>query len=118
MSMDILDCSHYTSVYGIDGLKGVGPLDWLYGIKLSYSVPDTGCDLCAKSGGTCGFDVETEGMVCICSNTLNSTRVCAAGTVAGVTGESHAPSVPFIQTFVLLLVALYCLILNGNEVCL
>lgn len=76
MSMNILDCSHYTSVYGVDGLKGVGPLDWLYGIKLSYSVPDTGCDLCAKSGGTCGYDVETQGMVCICSNTLNSTRVC------------------------------------------
>lgn len=117
MSMNILDCSHYTSVYGVDGLKGVGPLDWLYGIKLSYSVPDTGCDLCAKSGGTCGYDVETQGMVCICSNTLNSTRVCAAGSVAGFTGESHALS-PLIQTFVLLLVVVYCLIPNGYVVCL
>lgn len=76
MSMNILDCSHYTSVYNVDSLKGVGPLDWLYGIKLSYSVPDTGCDRCAKTGGTCGFDVETEGMVCICSASNNSTIQC------------------------------------------
>lgn len=76
MSMDILDCTHYTSVYNTDRLEGVGPLDWLYGMKLSFSVPDTGCGRCAKSGGTCGFDVETEMAQCICSITSNSTRDC------------------------------------------
>lgn len=76
MSMNILDCTHYTSVYNTDNLKGVGPLDWLYGMKLSYSVPDSGCERCAKSGGTCGFDVETEGLVCICSAAVNATREC------------------------------------------
>lgn len=76
MSMNILDCTHYTSVYNTDNLKGVGPLDWLYGIKLSFSVPDTGCERCTNSGGTCGFDVETQGMSCICSTTTNSTREC------------------------------------------
>ncbi|XAR56948.1 hypothetical protein NMG60_11024925 [Bertholletia excelsa] len=91
MTMNILDCSHYTTVYDIDNLKGVGPLDWMYGIKLSYSFPDTGCDKCSKSGGTCGFDVETRGMVCICSPTFNSTRVCAEGSAADA-GESHMPS--------------------------
>ncbi|KAK4388345.1 UNVERIFIED_CONTAM: hypothetical protein Sradi_2558500 [Sesamum radiatum] len=76
MSMNILDCTHYTSVYNVDALKGVGPLDWLYGIKLSYSLPDLGCERCAKSGGTCGFDVETQVFVCICSTTTNATRDC------------------------------------------
>ncbi|GFS38452.1 hypothetical protein Acr_00g0057530 [Actinidia rufa] len=81
MSMNILDCSHYTSVYNTDGLKGVGPLDWLYGIKLSYRVPDSGCE---RSGGTCGFDVEPQGMVCICSGTLNSTRECGEFSISTV----------------------------------
>ncbi|GFP81241.1 hypothetical protein PHJA_000267400 [Phtheirospermum japonicum] len=76
MSMDILDCSHYTSVYNVDGLAGVGPLDWMYGIKLTYNLPDLGCERCAKSGGTCGFDVETLGFACICSTTSNATRDC------------------------------------------
>lgn len=77
MSMNILDCTHYTSVYNVDALGGVGPLDWLYGIKLSYSLPDSGCDHCTKSGGTCGFDVETQGFTCICSSTINETRDCS-----------------------------------------
>ncbi|XP_071688397.1 uncharacterized protein [Rutidosis leptorrhynchoides] len=81
MSMNILDCTHYTSFYDADKLNDDDkPLDWSYGIKLSYSLPDTGCDRCRKSGGTCGFDVDTEGMLCICSSTLNSTRQCGAGT--------------------------------------
>ncbi|KAK4372314.1 hypothetical protein RND71_007698 [Anisodus tanguticus] len=45
-------------------------------MKLSFNVPDTGCERCAKSGGTCGFDVETEMTQCICSITSNSTRDC------------------------------------------
>ncbi|KAF8387688.1 hypothetical protein HHK36_026342 [Tetracentron sinense] len=81
MSMNILDCSHYTSLYNADDLSGVGPLDWSYGIKLSYTVPNTGCDRCAQSGGTCGFDTETEGMLCLCSSSINSTRECAGGSV-------------------------------------
>ncbi|KAF3456468.1 hypothetical protein FNV43_RR01118 [Rhamnella rubrinervis] len=76
MSMNILDCTHYTSVLNTDNLKGTGPLDWVYGIKLSYTVPDTGCERCAQSGGTCGFDTETQGMLCLCSTLSNSTRQC------------------------------------------
>ncbi|KAI4344723.1 hypothetical protein L6164_011917 [Bauhinia variegata] len=81
MSMNILDCTHYTTVFDTYNLKGVSPLDWVYGIKLSFSVPDTGCDSCRKSGGTCGFDTETEGLLCLCSSSVNSTRECAAGSV-------------------------------------
>ncbi|KAA8527977.1 hypothetical protein F0562_035154 [Nyssa sinensis] len=102
MSMNILDCTHYTSVYNTDSLKGVGPLDWLYGMKLSYSVADTGCDRCKRSGGTCGFDIETGVMLCICSSSVNSTRECAAGSAADM-AESHTLS-SSLQTSVLVLV--------------
>lgn len=97
MSMNILDCTHYTSVYNTDNLKGVGPLDWLYGMKLSYSIPDTGCERCKQSGGTCGFDVETEGLVCICSASLNATRECAAGTVSS-RGRKNQWRIPSLLT--------------------
>ncbi|XP_057806132.1 uncharacterized protein LOC131021069 [Salvia miltiorrhiza] len=83
MSINILDCTHYTSVYNVDSLEGVGPLDWLYGIKLSYSLPELGCDRCAKSGGACGFDVETQGFTCICSSTTNATRDCGGSLNGG-----------------------------------
>ncbi|KAG6757953.1 hypothetical protein POTOM_038282 [Populus tomentosa] len=35
MRMNILDCTHYTTVINTDNLRGIGPLDWVYGIKLS-----------------------------------------------------------------------------------
>ncbi|KAJ0092746.1 hypothetical protein Patl1_24785 [Pistacia atlantica] len=90
MSMNILDCTHYTSVINTDSLKGIGPLDWVYGIKLSYSLPDTGCQRCSLSGGTCGFDTETEGMTCLCSSTMNATRQCAPGSFTDG-GVVHTP---------------------------
>ncbi|XP_047309424.1 uncharacterized protein LOC124912824 [Impatiens glandulifera] len=95
MNMNILDCSHYTTVFNTDSLKGIGPLDWLYGIKLSFAVPDTGCQQCFKSGGSCGYNVETEGSLCICNATVNSTRQCALAGVAAdsamATGWSQSP---------------------------
>jgi len=63
-------------VINTENLKGVGPLDWVYGIKLSFSVPDTGCESCRKSGGACGFDTDTEGSLCLCSTFANATRQC------------------------------------------
>ncbi|OMO58550.1 hypothetical protein COLO4_34541 [Corchorus olitorius] len=78
MSLNILDCTHYTTVINTDNLKGVGPLDWVYGIKLSYSVPDTGCERCTRSGGSCGYDTETGGMMCLCSASFNATRQCGS----------------------------------------
>ncbi|KAK7830284.1 hypothetical protein CFP56_028375 [Quercus suber] len=76
MSMNILDCTHYTTVINSDNLKGIGPLDWVYGIKLSFTVAETGCERCAGSGGTCGFDTETVGFSCLCSTSMNATREC------------------------------------------
>ncbi|KAL8026017.1 hypothetical protein ABFX02_14G001300 [Erythranthe guttata] len=110
MSMNILDCTHYTSVYNVDRLEGIGALDWLYGIKLSYSLPNFGCERCAKSGGTCGFDVETQGFVCVCSTTSNATRDCD-GMIAINRGNSLAAAFPSgLQLFLFfLLVALSCL---------
>jgi hypothetical protein len=80
MSMNILDCSHYTTVIDNGKMRGVGPLDWSYGIELSYSVTEIGCDRCRKSGGTCGFDAETEIFLCQCSGSNNNpTRECGGG---------------------------------------
>lgn len=77
MSMNILDCSHYTTVIDGGKMRDVAPLDWSYGIELSYSVPEIGCDRCRKSGGICGFDAETEIFLCQCSASNNNpTREC------------------------------------------
>ncbi|CAN1243272.1 hypothetical protein LINPERPRIM_LOCUS5621 [Linum perenne] len=105
MSMNILDCSHYTTVVNTDELRGIGPLDWVYGIKLSYSLPETGCDRCSLSGGTCGFDTETEGRLCLCSVSTNSTRQCGAGSItsAGVrrSGRGHSLLTSWLVGFTL-----------------
>ncbi|MBA0559211.1 hypothetical protein Golob_016187, partial [Gossypium lobatum] len=84
MSMNILDCSHYTSFINVDGLNGIGPADWVYGMKLSYAVPDTGCGRCTRSGGACGYDTETGVMMCLCSTSMNATRECGSnGDIGG-----------------------------------
>ncbi|XP_065859750.1 uncharacterized protein [Euphorbia lathyris] len=90
MSMDILDCSHYTTVVNSDDLRGIGPLDWVYGIKLSFSMPENGCRRCTDSGGTCGFDTETEGMLCLCSASSNATRECGVGSITAGGGRGHS----------------------------
>lgn len=73
MNLNVLDCSHFTSFY--DEVDGVGPLDWKYGMKLSFIVPEiTGCGKCLQSGGTCGFDTDSETMICLCNSFLNSTE--------------------------------------------
>ncbi|XP_051152662.1 uncharacterized protein LOC127266450 [Andrographis paniculata] len=106
MSMSILDCTHYTSVYNADGLRGIGALDWLYGMRLSYSVPDLGCDRCANSGGTCGFDVDTRGFLCICAHSdSNSTRDC--GVPVNQVGRTTTSSTfTFTSTFIIVVMLL------------
>ncbi|ESQ48193.1 hypothetical protein EUTSA_v10021189mg [Eutrema salsugineum] len=89
MSMNILDCSHYTTVIDGGNMRDATttPLDWSYGIELSYSVPEIGCDRCRKSGGICGFDAETEIFLCQCpasnnnpiASNNNPTRECGGG---------------------------------------
>ncbi|KAJ6429569.1 hypothetical protein OIU84_021048 [Salix udensis] len=107
MSMNILDCSHYTTVINTDSLMGISPLDWVYGIKLSYSVPETGCERCSQSGGTCGYDTETEGMTCLCSSFSNYTRECAGGSLtAGDHRSSHCPLTFFNVAILLVLSSL------------
>ncbi|KAM7280577.1 hypothetical protein ACFE04_007711 [Oxalis oulophora] len=101
MSMNILDCTHYTSVINTDNLKGVGPMDWVYGIKLGFDVADSGCERCMKSGGTCGFDTETQIVQCLCSSFRNATRECGAGIDSD--GGSQNTYWPFIHSFSLAL---------------
>ncbi|KAL9364906.1 hypothetical protein Peur_042779 [Populus x canadensis] len=107
MSMNILDCTHYTTVINTDSLMGIVPSDWVYGIKLSYSVPETGCERCSQSGGTCGYDTETEGMMCLCSSSSNYTRECAGGSLtAGDHRSSHSPWTFFNVAILLVLSSL------------
>lgn len=75
LSLDVIGCSHYTTIYNADNLNGKNPLDWPYGIRLSYSLPDDDCDQCQSTGGTCGFNTETERLLCLCSG-MNTTRDC------------------------------------------
>ncbi|XVF62369.1 hypothetical protein PTKIN_Ptkin09bG0002200 [Pterospermum kingtungense] len=111
MSMNILDCTHYTTIINTDNLKGVGPLDWVYGIKLSYSAPDTGCVRCTRSGGTCGYDTETGVMMCLCSTSTNTTRECAAGSMGDLGGGQKFALWTNFHPFALLLGALIYLII-------
>ncbi|WCJ23223.1 hypothetical protein M5689_005262 [Euphorbia peplus] len=115
--MNILDCSHYTTVINSDDLRGVGPLDWVYGIKLSYGVPDTGCQRCLDSGGTCGFDTETEGLLCLCSASSNATRECGAGSVTSGGGREQSLRMIF-HVFVMVISVLFLIFElccdNGN----
>lgn len=110
MSMNILDCSHYTTVLNSENLKGVGALDWEYGMKLSFSVADLGCDRCEKSGGSCGFDTETEGLLCLCSISSNHTRDCVGGNISS--GGPNQASVVFIREFIFLFLSILHLTLT------
>ncbi|KAI3841199.1 hypothetical protein MKX03_004903 [Papaver bracteatum] len=109
MSMNILDCSHYTTTYNTDELEGVGPLDWSYGIKLSYMVPNAGCDRCQRTGGTCGFDTETEIPNCACEGSTNSTRECAGGITTD--GASKRTRTEFFHMLMLVMGA-FCYLMS------
>ncbi|KAI4364516.1 hypothetical protein MLD38_020596 [Melastoma candidum] len=107
MSMDMLDCTHYISfVMGGRGGYGEfgssGPMDWLYGIKLSYGLPESGCDRCKRSGGVCGFDTETETSLCLCSVVMNATREC--GPVAD-RGEHITVKMFYLYTLFVIVIA-------------
>ncbi|KAF7849951.1 hypothetical protein BT93_L0091 [Corymbia citriodora subsp. variegata] len=106
MSMNMLDCTHYTTVIDSGGLEKAGPLDWTYGIELTYAVPEsTACDRCKRSGGACGFDAESEAMLCLCSPTLNATVECAAGTGTG-SGQKLAPTMSYHATLLIILTSI------------
>ncbi|CAH8337074.1 unnamed protein product [Eruca vesicaria subsp. sativa] len=110
MSMNILDCSHYTTVIDGGKMRGVAPMDWSYGIELSYSVPEIGCGRCRKSGGTCGFDDETEIFLCQCPNSNNiSTRDCGGG--VSDQGGCSSTNTNYATLFLAMLVSFICAML-------
>ncbi|ERN01957.1 hypothetical protein AMTRI_Chr02g266640 [Amborella trichopoda] len=101
MGLDIIGCSHYTTVYNADGLRGLSPLDWPFGIELTYAVPEGTCAECRRSGGTCGFDSQTDRLLCLCSPALNTTHDC--GNLPGVGRGRKAKGRICLQTFALIL---------------
>ncbi|RID63440.1 hypothetical protein BRARA_E02449 [Brassica rapa] len=110
MNMNILDCSHYTTVIDDGKMRGVTPVDWSYGIELSYSVPEIGCDRCQKSGGTCGFDAETNIFLCQCpvSNDV-SPRDCGGG--VSDKGGCNSSKANYATLLLAMLVSFICAIL-------
>ncbi|XP_020585930.1 uncharacterized protein LOC110028433 [Phalaenopsis equestris] len=59
-----LRCAAYSSAYNVAPVRARGPGDWLYGIRVAYSVPgedEEGCRACQLSGGSCGYDAEEVG---------------------------------------------------------
>ncbi|CAN8259019.1 unnamed protein product [Cochlearia groenlandica] len=106
MSMNILDCSHYTTVIDGGNMRDVAPVDWSYGIELSYSVPEIGCERCRKSGGACGFDAETEIFLCQCPGSNNNpTRECGGG----MTHQGGCNSTYLSYTTLLLVMLMSCI---------
>lgn len=73
-------CASYTSVYWRN-LGSTPAFDQApeYGIRVDFDIPVTTlclqCQDTAKGGGTCGFDAETQGFLCLCDKG-NSTTYC------------------------------------------
>ncbi|KAJ8616756.1 hypothetical protein MRB53_036128 [Persea americana] len=92
-------CASYASVYW-KVVGAVPPYDQVpeYGIRIDFEIPVTTrclqCQDTRKGGGTCGFDTETQGFLCLCDG-RNVTSYCAdrsisqhrssVGVIAGTT---------------------------------
>ncbi|KAJ8440300.1 hypothetical protein Cgig2_012736 [Carnegiea gigantea] len=80
-----LECEGYSSAYSLAPLRGDGPHEWSYGIRVKYSVQvhDAFCKACEATGGTCGYSGDHHNGItelCFCG-TWNSTSNC--DTVSG-----------------------------------
>lgn len=76
-----LDCQGYSSAYSLAPLRVDGPGGWSYGIRVKYSVQvnsDGSCKACQATGGSCGYDVDGFGELCMCDG-WNSTTNCDSG---------------------------------------
>eukprot|EP01018_Ginkgo_biloba_P010019 Gb_31664 [translate_table: standard] len=96
-------CESYTSIY-LELTNASAPYNEIpaYGIRLNYEIPITthclNCQNDENGGGTCGYETEFAGFVCLCKD-KNTTSYCTdrgylqhrsrgrvlAGTIAGVT---------------------------------
>ncbi|KAK1269682.1 hypothetical protein QJS04_geneDACA005045 [Acorus gramineus] len=87
INLSRLECEGYSSAYSLAPVKVSGPNDWLYGIRVDYSVPGgyEFCRACEATGGACGHDDSVgvgkgddgSGDICFCQG-WNSTSNCDA----------------------------------------
>lgn len=73
-----LECEGYSSAYTVAPLKVDGPGEWLYGIRVGYTVlenDDAFCKACEATGGTCGYGPDGFKELCLCGG-WNSTSNC------------------------------------------
>ncbi|XP_057516281.1 uncharacterized protein LOC130797629 [Amaranthus tricolor] len=86
-----LDCQGYSSAYSLAPLKIDGPHEWLYGIRVKYSVQghDAFCNTCEATRGTCGYKGDNDDEItelCFCGN-WNSTSNCDSISVESMTAS-------------------------------
>lgn len=81
VNLSRLDCQGYSSAYSLAPLRVGGPDGWAYGIRVKYSVEvtnDSFCKACEATGGSCGYDPNGFGQLCMCGS-WNSTSNCDSG---------------------------------------
>ncbi|KAK9684757.1 hypothetical protein RND81_10G229900 [Saponaria officinalis] len=89
-----LDCQGYSSAFSLAPLRVGGAHEWLFGIRVKYSVQghDAFCHACEATGGTCGYSGDDDGddggggitELCFCGN-WNSTSNCDSKSVESMT---------------------------------
>ncbi|XP_077220314.1 wall-associated receptor kinase galacturonan-binding protein [Tasmannia lanceolata] len=96
INLSRLECEGYTSAYSLAPLHVSAPRGWMYGIRVSYSVPGdfSFCRACEATGGTCGYDDVAGGDLCMCGR-WNSTSNCDSGRSMAA---SYRPTSSAIET--------------------
>jgi hypothetical protein len=90
-----LECEGYSSAYSVAPVRAAGgAAGWAYGIRVSWSLPESNrgfCGACRATGGACGHDMESHADLCLCGN-WNSTSNCDSSADAAPSGAAaHLP---------------------------
>ncbi|CAN6446245.1 unnamed protein product [Victoria cruziana] len=77
INLSRLQCDAYSSAYTLAPLLLESASQWMYGIHVTFSIPESHsfCQACEATGGACGYDVDAGGDLCLC-NGWNSTISC------------------------------------------
>ncbi|CAI9112385.1 OLC1v1012832C1 [Oldenlandia corymbosa var. corymbosa] len=77
VNLSKLGCQGYSSAYSLAPLRVSGPDEWSYGIRVKYSLQgnESFCKSCEATGGSCGFNTDSDSDLCMCGN-WNSTTNC------------------------------------------
>ncbi|RLM98385.1 uncharacterized protein C2845_PM06G21900 [Panicum miliaceum] len=86
-----LECEGYSSAYSLAPVRAAGgAAGWAYGIRASWSLPESNrgfCGACRATGGACGHDMESHADLCLCGD-WNSTSNCDSSADAAPSGAA------------------------------